>query len=244
MDDVLKFPSFWQADAFDKGLPLPNIDVVSLLQDQHFRDQSIKGIGNLSNDLAQGASNELCHNSGNVAACFGTGLAAAGLAASLPEVAFVVGVVGAGVGAYQIYKHGNEWLHAASVVADPSKTQSKAEIEKAHRQVQCMGADSVDLVAGAAGGMCGSLLTSARMQALERASSKAFPELARAMDKAGRNAGEGASILIQRTPFKDTLKAVGSFVSQTYKVVQTSLETGGSLASATATGGGLARHAG
>jgi|GEM_PF-2637895 len=243
MEDVLKFPSFWQADTFEKGLPVPNIDVVGLLQDQHFREQSIKSISNLSIDLAQGASNELCHNQGNVAACFGTGLAAAGLAAALPEVAFVAGVIGAGVGAYQIYKHGNEWAHAAAVVADPGKAHSRAEVDKAHRQVQCMGAETVDLVAGAAGGMCGSMLTSARMRALERASSKAFPELSRAMDNAGRNAGERAAIVIQRTPFKDTLKAVGGFVSQTYKVVQTSLEAGGSLASATAAGGSLARHA-
>jgi len=243
MDDVLKSLSFWQADTFDKALPLPNVDVVSLLQDSHFRNQAIKGASNLSEALACGASNELCHNTGKVAACFGTGLAAAGLAASLPEVAFVAGVIGAGVGAYQIYKHGDEWAHAAAVVADPTHGHSRAEIDQAHRQVQCMGAEAVDLVAGAAGGVCGGMLTSARMQALERASSKAFPELSRAMDSAGKEAGERANLVIQRTPFKDSLKAVGSFVCQTYKVVQTSLETGGSLASATAAGGGLARHA-
>ncbi|MBS2010080.1 MAG: hypothetical protein JST01_23730 [Cyanobacteria bacterium SZAS TMP-1] len=216
-------------------LSLPNIDVLQLLGDSHGRAQVLQGAQNLSCDLAQGAGNEIAHNQVKVAGCFTAGLAAAGLAVALPEVAFVVGVGGAAIGAYEIYKHSGEWLHSAQVVADPSRACSVAESRVAHKQVQAMGAEAVDLAAGAAGGLCGGLLASARRQAIENASTKAFPRLAHVLEEKCKPVD--GHIKVERTPIKDALNTVKTVAVQTYRLVQSTLEAGQSFAAATGSTG-------
>ena len=79
-----------------------------------------EGYWQVAKEIGKGALNEIVEHPGRVLGNAALGVAAGvGMALAAPEVVVGVTVAGVGLGAYEIYKKGSEWLHSAQVIAKP-----------------------------------------------------------------------------------------------------------------------------
>ena len=123
-------------------------------------------------DLLKGAWNEVTQHPGKIAedAVVGaaTGVALVGLAAIAPEVATGVAIVGVGAavvgGAYELAKHGEQWIQDAKTVGNP-ESSSKTVVAKAHADLQNLGAKGADGAVMIGSGMVAGGLTGIAIKA-------------------------------------------------------------------------------
>jgi hypothetical protein len=119
--------------------------------------QFLFGAKEVSKDLAKGAEHELSTKEGwqhiGEAAAIG---AAAGIAtvALAPELVTGLAIAGIAYGGYELYKNASGYMHDVKVDARPGDF-SAAEQQKAHKDLQTIGARGVDMAAGMAGGAIG-----------------------------------------------------------------------------------------
>lgn len=115
-------------------------------------------------DVAHGVTDELSHHMDHVLTSAVVGMAgtvvaeAAGAAATAflaPEIVVggtvFLGAAGLIYGAHELYKHAGSWAHAADVVVNSDKYNA-AEITKSHKDLQGLGAGSLDFAAGSLSG--------------------------------------------------------------------------------------------
>ncbi|GEM_PF-3038790 len=120
----------------------------------------LQGLENVAGSVGSGAWNEVTHHFGRVAASGAAGLGIGiGLGLLAPEVAVTAGVIGLGVGAYELATHAGKWIHDAGVVANPD-AYSATEDRQAEQGLQSFGGGAVDVGAGLAGGIAGARIAS------------------------------------------------------------------------------------
>jgi hypothetical protein len=127
----------------------------------------------VAHDLKEGGVDELINHPLKVLGNAAIGAAAtigAGLVA--PEIALAAGAAGIAYGAYELYKHAPGWIHDAKVVANPDQ-YSATEQANAHAEIRGIGAGSVDMAAGIAGGFAASAAKAAILEGANAATSQA-----------------------------------------------------------------------
>jgi hypothetical protein len=119
-------------------------------------DQRGVDTGAVAKEIASGVVDEVTHHTGRVALKVAEGLlegafivAAAPLVA--PELLVSVGVMGAGLAGYEIYKNAGEWYHDAKVVSHQTNYSSD-EITEAKLKLHTFGQGATDFAAQFAGG--------------------------------------------------------------------------------------------
>jgi hypothetical protein len=110
-------------------------------------------VSSMATDIGKGFYQEVTQHPGELLkdAAFG---AATGLVMGIvsPELAMVAGAYVLGKGVYDLATHVPGWVHDGTVAADPSQ-YSAAQVEKAHKELQSVGAETADFAASIAGGV-------------------------------------------------------------------------------------------